>query len=197
MSKIAGNLENYLSSLCRQAKDMGASQAEVIPASGIVMDKRILLKCQVPLCPHYGRDLTCPPNTLSGSEFKGILGSYQHAILVKVDIPSSTAAGRASADYQHRLDDTRKKLHEIVSQLESLCLAGGHHLAAGLIGGSCPLCEECVGVQSGQPCRHPLRARPSMEAMGIDVVKTAGKVGLNIGFGQDESRSWVGLVLVA
>ncbi|TRZ50657.1 MAG: hypothetical protein D4S01_06230, partial [Dehalococcoidia bacterium] len=39
-------------------------------------------------------------------------------------------------------------------------------------------------------------ARPSMEAMGIDVVATAKKAGLRLNFGRDEARGWVGLILV-
>jgi predicted metal-binding protein len=36
-----------------------------------------------------------------------------------------------------------------------------------------------------------------MEAMGIDVVATAERVGLELSFGEETARSWLGLVLVA
>ena len=58
------------------------------------------------------------------------------------------------------------------------------------------MCEECVGIKSGLPCRYPFKARPVMEAVGIDVVTTTAKVGVDLDFGQSASRSWVGLVLV-
>jgi hypothetical protein len=35
-----------------------------------------------------------------------------------------------------------------------------------------------------------------MEAMGIDVIATAHKAGLDLDFSRDGGRSWVGLVLV-
>ncbi len=169
----------------------------VIPAGNVVLDERTLMKCQVPLCSHYGVDLMCPPNVLPVSKFKGILECYQSAILVKVDIPSSAQPGTVTEDYLNTARDAKKRFHEIVSKVESLCFAEGYYFAAGLVGGSCPLCEECVGVKSGLPCRHPFRARPAMEAMGIDVISTARKAGLDLSFSKNESRSWVGLVLVA
>jgi len=35
-----------------------------------------------------------------------------------------------------------------------------------------------------------------MDAVGIDVVATVQRAGLQLSFGQNEDRSWVGLVLV-
>ena len=105
--------------------------------------------------------------------------------------------GRPIAEYMNTGRDAKKRLHEIVCQVESLCFEEGYHFAAGLLGGHCPLCKECVGIKSALPCRHPFKARPAMEAMGIDVVATAKKAGLNLSFGQNKSISWVGLVLVS
>jgi len=207
MSITAKNLESYLQHLCQEAKDLGASEAVAIPVADIVLDERTLLKCLVPLCSHYDVDLMCPPNVLPVSKFRDILKCYQSAILIKVDIPVSDLPGSGGkkekqtgapkAEYMDTTRDAREKLHKIVCQIESLCLEGGYHFAAGLIGGSCPLCEECVGVKSGLPCRYPFKARPAMEALGIDVMATAEKTGFHLSFGQDDSRSWVGLVLVA
>jgi len=58
------------------------------------------------------------------------------------------------------------------------------------------LCDECVGVKSGLPCRYPFKARTSMGALGIDVVATVKRAGMKLSFAQDEARSCVGLVLV-
>ena len=206
MSKVAESVESYLLQLCQQAKDLGASQAVAIPAVDIVLDERCSLKCLVPLCSHYGVDLMCPPNLLPVSQFKEILKCYDSAILIKVDVsqgdPSmSTEEEEPSeipaAEYMNAVREAKKKLHEIVCQVESFCIRNGYYFAAGLVGGSCPLCEECVGVKSGLPCRYPFKARPAMEAMGIDVMATTKKVGLDLSFGQNEGRSWVGLVLVS
>ena len=181
--------------LCGQALDWGASQAVAIPVSDIAVDERTSLKCLVPLCSHYKRNLLCPPQVIPPGQFRKILHRYHVAILIRLEITLEESLA-ASPDYLSVTRKSQLKLHELIHRLESLCLEQGHHFAAGLIGGACPLCDECVGVASRLPCRHPFRARPSMEAMGIDVVATAGKAGMDIAFSRAGGRSWVGLVLV-
>ena len=204
MSGTARDLESCIASLCQKAHDLGASQAVAMSVADIVVDERTLLKCMVPICSHYGVDLMCPPNVPPVSKFKEILKCYRRAVLIKVDIPLDDLPGgrrkkqpeTPRARYRHILKDSKKKLLEIVGRIESFCIGEGYHFAAGLVGGSCPLCEECVGTKSGLPCRHPFKARPAMEAMGIDVGATAKKAGLYLNFTPNGSRCWVGLVLV-
>jgi len=209
MSGATKNLESFIASLCQKAKDLGASQAVATPAADIVLDERTPLKCLVPRCSHYDVHLMCPPNVLSVSEFREVLKCYHSAILIKIDIPLSDllrSIGKGEEqpgaltveDWMNTERYANKKLHEIVSQVESLCLKEGYYFAIGMLGGACPLCEECVGIKSGLPCRHPFKARPATEAMGIDVMATAKKVGLDLSPSQDdESMSWVGLVIVS
>jgi len=201
MSETPRNIKSYLASLCQKAKDLGASQAMAVPVADIVVDERTLLKCLVPICSHYGVDLMCPPNVPPVSKFKEILRCYHNAILIKVDIPlgdlpDKKGKKQPEAKYMRTIKDAQKKLLEIVGRIESLCILEGYPFAAGLVGGSCPLCEECVGTKSGLPCRYPFKARPAMEAMGIDVMATAKKAGIALNFSQRGSRSWVGLVLI-
>lgn len=194
MSKIPQSKTDLLY-LCQKAQELGASQAIAMPAAYIVVDERTALKCLVPLCSHYGRDLLCPPNVMPVTQFSKVLSNYSEAILIKVDIPTEDLL-TPRTDYLNVARDSQRKLHQVVHRTESLALEKGSPFAAGFIGGSCPLCDECVGVKSGLLCRHPFKARPSIEAMGIDVMATAKSVGINLGFGRDESRSWIGLVLV-
>ena len=197
----------FIESLCRKAEALGASQAVALSVDDIVLDERTRLKCLVPVCPDYGVNLMCPPNLPPISKFKEILSCYHHAILMKMLIPLSGVSevsgrrkeeppGTPTAEDMAIVDNAQKKLHQVVNKVEALCFAAGYHFAAGLLGGTCCLCRKCVGISSGLPCRYPLKARPAMEAMGIDVVATVKKAGLQLSFGQDRDRSWVGLVLV-
>ena len=68
--------------------------------------------------------------------------------------------------------------------------------AAGFIGGECKLCEECIGPNSTEPCRHPFQARPSMEGVGIDVIKTAEKIGAEFKITNTTDIIWNGLLLL-
>ena len=118
-------MTKMINDLCREAKRLGASEAALIPAADVVVDARTLLKCQVPLCSHYGINLMCPPNVLPASQFKDILKCYRDAILIKVDIPTDdlqVQSNGPSPEYVDAARDTRNKLHEIVCHLESQCI---------------------------------------------------------------------------
>jgi predicted metal-binding protein len=222
LSEAEMELEPYLKFLCRRAKELGASEAVALPATAIVIDERTRLKCLVPLCASYGRSLVCPPNVMPVAEFKHILESYHRAILVRVDaalseppreltdknslsevweMVESTRKGSKQPqvignEYILALRNSQESILGIINQIESLCITEGYSFATGLGAGTCWLCEECVGPASGLPCRHPFKARPSMEAMGIDVVATAKKAGVQVNFTPNGTRNWLGLILV-
>jgi len=220
MNKREQELASFVYKLCDNARQLGASEAVAINAGDIVLDERALIKCMVPMCANYGVNLTCPPNSISFADFKRILGKYHRAILLRVDNTSSPKPeaieeqgslseiwkmGRNNSsqdnpnncvtDYMQALRQGQERLYSIIEKIESLCLQAGYKFAAGLSAGGCFLCDECVGAQSGLPCRHPFKARPSMEGFGIDVVATAETAGMQLEFNQKTS-SWVGLILV-
>ena len=201
-----GNIDSFIASLCQKAEVLGASQAVGLSVDDIVLDERTRLKCLVPVCPDYG-NLMCPPNLPPISKFKEILSCYHSAILIRVAIPLSDVSeymggpeeeppGAPTAEDMTTIRDAQMKLHGVVNRIEALCFAAGYRFAAGLLGGTCCLCRKCVGVSSGLPCRYPLKSRPAMEAMGIDVVATVQRAGLQLSFGRGGGRSWVGLVLI-
>jgi predicted metal-binding protein len=220
LTKMEKRFEDYLESLCQKAIELGAAEAAALEASDIVVDERAALKCRVPVCPYYGVSLMCPPNIMPVTEFKRIVKLYRGAVLIKVinnyqvapmeaadrnslsglwQIAGSTSGaakpGGAIASYLQAIRQGQGMLYDIIDQIESLCLKAGYTFTAGLSAGSCSLCEQCVGVSSGLPCRHPFRARPSIEGLGVDAIATARKAGITLGFNQ-QNTSWVGLVLV-
>jgi len=211
MSKVDKKLESLLEDLCNTASNLGASETAVISAGDIVLDERVLLKCMVPMCANYGVNLTCPPNSISFDDFKRIVGKYSVAILVKLgnishgkpeEINGQNSLSEIwnsntvdGSDYLQALRQGQERMYSIIERIESLCLKAGYNFAAGLSAGGCSLCDQCVGKSSGLPCRHPFKARPSMEGLGIDVMATVTKAGMQLGFNQG-TASWIGLILV-
>ena len=206
-------VEEDLERLCGLALELGGTNARAFEVKKVVVDERVRLKCQVPLCDDYGVNLMCPPNVMPVEEFSRILSRYKYAILLQVSctIPRDmlqmieSEQGNVAdlynnksfaVSYNKSFTRARKKLHEIVHRVESSAFAEGYQFAAGFIGGSCRLCAECVTPGSNEPCRHPFQARPSMEAMGIDVVKTTANAGLPFDIPPKETTVWSGLVLV-
>lgn len=199
----------------------GAYRANAFSASGVAIDERVRMKCQIPLCPHYGHTLTCPPNIPTVDEFKKALAHYKEALLIQTRSPLSgdidaydkekvikffTAPAKVSimkgGDKTGEEKDFNSvrvaavKLHKLVNEVESSAMALGFPYALGLIGGECMLCYECVGVNSKQPCHRPYEARPSMEGVGIDVVKTSIKAGLPFDMPPKTEIIWSGLILI-
>jgi predicted metal-binding protein len=83
---------------------------------------------------------------------------------------------------------------QVVPDLEREIFLAGYYKAFGFGSGPCSLCEDCgLGF-----CVHPDRARPSMEAAGIDVFATARANGFPIDVVKDHhcSQDYYGLVLV-
>lgn len=194
-----------LDRLISAARDLGADEARIIDAREIVVDSRVRLKCLVPVCSSYGRNLMCPPNLMSVEEFASTLELYGKALILQVEAECDSldkSEGNLSERTCDELElstnarDWRIRLHRMVNRLETMAFKEGFYLAAGLTGGECSLCPECVTLRSDEPCRHPFEARPSMEAMGIDVLKTCDNVGLPLCLSSDEKVRWTGLVLL-
>ena len=185
-----------------KALELGAAAAEKIRASQIVVDERVRLKCTVPRCLRAGETPNCPPYAPELDVVRKAFAKFSWGILLKTHLEPMENYTPKSGQEQNLL--FHKKSGEIVYELERLAYKQGYHLAMGLGGGSCKdyLCRGliCQFLDSGR-CRFPLRARPAMEAMGIDVVDLISKVGweaypLLDDPGQIPCAISVGLVLV-
>jgi predicted metal-binding protein len=193
------------SALIREALKRGATSAKIISAGKVVVDRRARLKCLVPICPSYGRHLMCPPNIMSVQEFEQILGLYEHALIVQVQTDFDSrdkSTRRLTKELCQRLENTtgtlrwQRKLHSLVNDLEASAFKRGFRFAAGFIGGECVLCDECNALLRDRQCAHPFLARPSMEAVGIDVVKTCENAGLSVHLSSKDKVRWTGLILL-
>lgn len=176
--RVRRDLERYR----KMAICLGASDAKIIPSDMVILDERVQAKCMYPKCHNYGTSLNCPPYTPSVDMVRIIVGKYRYAILFKVDVPAEKTVSQAPKRADSGKPYGLKRL-EIVSKIEATAFYDGYHLALGFGGGSCKeyFCPDvkCVGLE-GRGCRAPLKARSSMEAMGMDVYTLATKVGWDI-----------------
>ena len=94
-------------------------------------------------------------------------------------------------------DNAEHILHLVDSQaeLEREAFLSGFYKAFALGAGPCYLCEDCE-LEEG--CIHPHRARPAMEACGIDVYKTVREADFPIEVvkNRDCSQNYYGLLLL-
>jgi len=159
------SLERY----CQEATKAGFRAAKVIHPSSVVTAPWVRLKCQFG-CPGYGRGYCCPPDTPTPAQTRELLDGFQRAILFHLEgVRKADRSGRQRwADLAGRLVD-----------LEGELFKDGFYKALVLLAGPCHLCQECAKLKA-EPCNFGDRARPSMEACGIDVYQTARNNGFFI-----------------
>jgi predicted metal-binding protein len=133
-----------------------------------VVSQWVRMKCLYG-CDEYGRTATCPPNVPSVPECERFFRDYKDAVVFhfekKVDKP------------EERTDWTRE-LNRKLLELEREIFCSGYEKAFLLFLDSCNFCDGCPGVRS--KCKEPEMARPTPEALAMDVFATVRKVGYSI-----------------
>jgi len=172
------DLENFR----QKALELGASLAEVIPADWVEIDERVRLKCSVPLCPYYSKNIYCPPHGPSIELMRKAIARYSYAILFAVHVIPTDEFSDRSKERETAVKWARKCL-EITGRIETLAFGNGYYLATGFSQYSCLpiLCgqERCLVLEGGK-CPYPLKARPSMEGVGMDVYRLVTRAGWDI-----------------
>jgi predicted metal-binding protein len=162
--------------LCSIAKQKpGVKDARIISPSNVITAPWVRLKCQFG-CDGYGQCLVCPPFTPTPEQMRKVLDAYTRAILMHFD---------PEVDVKSAVADLERDIF-LLSAWK----------AFGLGAGPCYFCRNCQ-LDKGQ-CRHSERARPAMEACGIDVFSTVQKAGFPIEVVRSHRQcpNYYGMVLV-
>lgn len=164
---------------CKRAMEMGIDRAKVIDPRSVVTAEWVRMKCQFG-CTGFGIRLCCPPHTPAPDITRKVVDSYKKAILLHRSL---------------KKDEKTKVFNESIVRLEIEVFLEGYYKALSMGSGPCRLCKEC---ETTRPCKHGDVARPSMEACGIDVFKTARENGFPIDVlkSAEEARNCFGLILV-
>jgi predicted metal-binding protein len=162
--------------LCGMAAEQpGVKAARIISPADVETAAWVRLKCQFG-CDGYGQSLVCPPFTPTPQQMRGVLDAYRRAVLIHFDAEAEVKA--------------------VVADLEREIFLRGAWKAFALGAGSCHFCKSCP-VDKGR-CRHAERARPAMEACGIDVFSTVRRAGLPLRVVRTTRQcpNYYGLILV-
>jgi len=160
--------------LVEKCMEMGAGGAKLMKTDEVVFDPRSHFKCRFG-CNRWGRFWTCPPhNGLSQEAFMESFGKYQDALVFKTADP--------------------KLGQEIAIAVEKEALLS-HGAVFAFALALCVKCDEC---SYPEPCRFPHLARPSMDAYGIDIVKTVEKLAFDVKFDEKGEMvpAWYSMVLL-
>ena len=149
-------------------QDRGFEDFRWLDPADIEVAQWVRMKCLFG-CDEYGRTATCPPNVPSIRECRRFFNEYSEAVIfhfaTRVDKPEDRHAW------------TRRINRELV-RLERDVFCSGFEKAFLVAMDSCTLCADCTGDR--RSCKEPELARPSPEALGVDVFATVRKVGYPI-----------------
>jgi predicted metal-binding protein len=143
-----------------RAVEGGATHAKQISPESVVTAPWVRLKCQFG-CPGYGRSHCCPPDTPTPEETRKILDSYRRALLFHIEVPDMPEKEK---HYRNFFD--------VLVDLEGEIFKDGYYKAFVFLAGPCRLCKKCAKLED-KDCTFSARARPCMEACGMDVFQTA------------------------
>jgi predicted metal-binding protein len=134
----------------------------------ILVAQWVRMKCTFG-CGEYGHNATCPPYTPSVAECRRFFDDYGSAVVLhfekRVDHPNDRHAWS-------------RTVNQGLARLERAVFMAGFPKAFVLFMDSCTLCTECTGARTS--CKNPRSARPSPEAMAVDVFGTVRPLGLPI-----------------
>nr|MDO8099417.1 DUF2284 domain-containing protein [Candidatus Njordarchaeota archaeon] len=178
--------------LIKMAADMGAADARLIEPTNVVVSEWVRLKCQYG-CPSFGKRLTCPPFTPTIDEVKRTLSEYSRILIVKFDQPPISKKIGAEG-FVKEFNRRQRRVNEATLNIEKQLVMKGYYKAFALEPGICVRCKECVAEQG--KCKHPTEARPSPEALAINVFSTVKNVGWNLEVKTDVYQSWINYALI-
>jgi predicted metal-binding protein len=138
----------------------GVSDFKWIDPKTIVVAQWVRMKCFYG-CSGYGTNATCPPEAPSVAECRSFFAEYKTAALFHFG-----KAVRKPED-RHRWS---KGINQRLLKLEREVFLSGFQKAFLLPMDSCELCRECPGTRA--ECIHPRLARPTPEALAVDVYAT-------------------------
>ena len=150
------------------ARDCGCEDVRWISGRDVQVRQWVRFKCMFG-CGSYGKKGGCPPAVPSVADCREFFGEYEHILILHL------TAQLDRADERNEWSRTRNL--ELLS-LEREAFLAGHPKAFLLFMDECRVCEACPGTR--EACRDQARARPSPEALGVDVFSTVRSAGLTI-----------------
>lgn len=182
-------MEQKVDELLRDVMALGAKSAASLPAEEIPTDRRFRDACVQNACGYYGRCWVCPPDAGDIDALIRSLGAYTTAVVFQTvsDIEDSfDIEGMHDAALRHNalVRRVKARARALFPADETLTLGAG----------ACGVCDTCAKV-TGEPCRFPAEACPSMEAYGVAVSALAPLCGMRYIHGPN-TVTYFGMVLL-
>jgi predicted metal-binding protein len=131
-----------------------------IDPQNIVIAQWVRMKCMFG-CKEYGKNACCPPNTLPVQECRSFFREYSQGVVFHFE---------KKFEKPEQRHEWTKSINAKLLSLERKVFWAGNPKAFLLFMDSCNLCTDCA--QERVKCKNKMSARPTPEAMAIDVFST-------------------------
>jgi predicted metal-binding protein len=154
-----------------------------IDSKDLIFEERVKMSCFY--CARYNNNWKCPPK-IPPIDYEKMLAEYEHCAMVWLKMPVTQET------FEDVRIDSSVTLHKALLEMERLVLLAGNSTCLSFIGGSCKLCKNGCGKER---CSNPYKARTPVEAIGVNIVKSAQRNGLNIAFPVQSEMVRISLLL--
>ncbi len=155
----------------------------MVDASQIVFEERIKMNCFY--CGKYNHSWKCPPK-IPQIDYKRMLEEFDNMAFLYIK------KYYKYNNYNEVRESSSVELHRALLECEKWLWENNNSTALSFIGGSCKLCKNGC---SPDKCANPYLARSPLEALGINVVKSAELYKIKISFPPKEYIIRLGALL--
>jgi predicted metal-binding protein len=161
-------------------RERGFADFRWLDPAGIVVAEWVRMKCLYG-CGEYGRNAACPPNAPPVDACARFFREYRRAVVFHF---------AKTVDRPEDRHPWSRKLSLELLKLEHAVFKAGFVKAFLVFFDSCGICLECTGDRA--TCKEPKLARPTADALAVDVFSTVRKLGYPIevlsGYDQEMNR---------
>ena len=173
--------------IIEKALEFGAHKASIIETKNIVLDRIFRDICASNTCGMYGKCYMCPPDVGDIDELMAQVKKYDYALVYQ-----AVTGIEDSFDFEGMIE-AKKRSCLLDQNLRTIFADKSIYKVLHLGAGGCGVCETCA-KKTGEPCRFPEKAMPSLEAYGVNVSELAKVAGMKYINGRD-TVTYFGAVL--
>ncbi len=168
---------NYRKQLEELFHKHGFEDFKWIDPKNIVVSQWVRVKCMFG-CKEYGNNACCPPNTLSTEECRHFFNEYDEGVVFHF---------AKMVERPEERHEWSRKINKKLSKLERDVFLAGYPKTFLLFMDSCNLCDNCIRERVS--CKNKISARPTLEALAVDVFSTVSQLGYPIKVLRDYSET--------
>jgi len=181
-SKMNNISKNELIAFLKESNPI--AEGVFIKPNELVFEENVKMNCFY--CGKYNNNWRCPPN-LPNIDYQKMMNEYNMGLFVSLSYEIVN-----KEEYTTIRNESSVVLHKTLLALEKWMWNHNRSNAISFTGGSCKLCKSGCGKEK---CNNPYMSRSPLEAIGVNVIKSAHKYGIEIKFPTDTKLMRIGLLL--